>query len=246
MIVEMPTFTAVALDTLLEPGSRNPRLKPPPTPVRVQRQLHVPPVPTSEKKNIPSRPHHAVSPSLYTTPDVTPLPDSPSSFSPSPYIVNHKRRGPRLLKSYSQDSVVNDEPVPANHDHNVEATNVSSRDEGESKGENLEEAVVNGALSHSENGVAGIEETGTSVAVEVEREVELDDFFYFQDSASVTSNTDTDDNNRGDRSFKPSTPNIEYYDAFEGESPYELWGFIYCYVVVISSFAIVLIFCLLL
>lgn len=210
----MPTFTAIALDSLLEPGSRNPSLKPPPTPVKVQRQLPIPTVPQSEKKNIPSRPHHAVSPSLYTTPDVTPLPDSPLSFPPSPYIINHKRRGPRLRKSYSQDSVVFDESMPANHDCSVEATNMSCMGEGESKGGNLED-VVNGAHSHSENGVVGKEETGKSVVVEVERDAELDDFLDFQDSASMTSNTDMDDNSRGDRSWKPSTPSGEYYDAFE-------------------------------
>lgn len=35
-----------------------------------------------------------MSPSLYATPTEIPLPNSPSSFPPSPYIVNHKGRGP--------------------------------------------------------------------------------------------------------------------------------------------------------
>lgn len=46
-----------------------------------------------------------ISPALYATPASTPLPDSPSSFPPSPYIINHKRRGPRLMKSSSEHDV---------------------------------------------------------------------------------------------------------------------------------------------
>lgn len=51
--------------------------------------------------------HHwtQISPALYATPESTPLPDSPSSFPPSPYIINHKRRGPRLMKSFSEYDV---------------------------------------------------------------------------------------------------------------------------------------------
>ncbi|XP_047955957.1 uncharacterized protein LOC125201674 isoform X2 [Salvia hispanica] len=53
------------------------------------------------------REHHwtQISPALYATPESTPLPDSPSSFPPSPYIINHKRRGPRLMKSFSEYDV---------------------------------------------------------------------------------------------------------------------------------------------
>nr|GFC36951.1 hypothetical protein CTI12_AA533660 [Tanacetum cinerariifolium] len=51
------------------------------------------------------RMHHwtQISPALYTTPEPTPLPDTPTSFAPSPFIVNHKRRGPRLSKAFSED-----------------------------------------------------------------------------------------------------------------------------------------------
>ncbi|KAG9139630.1 hypothetical protein Leryth_018261 [Lithospermum erythrorhizon] len=56
---------------------------------------------TEERNNHWTR----ISPALYATPKSTPIPDSPSSFPPSPYIINHKRRGPRLLKSYSEDDV---------------------------------------------------------------------------------------------------------------------------------------------
>lgn len=104
----MPTFTAIALDTLLEPGASKSADKSVPRPVPRPR-----PSPNSklERRNITSvtkrknnRPQ--ITPALYATPVATPLPDSPTSFPPSPYIINHKRRGPRLLKSSSESNVL--------------------------------------------------------------------------------------------------------------------------------------------
>ncbi|KAK9948575.1 hypothetical protein M0R45_004144 [Rubus argutus] len=108
----MPTFSVIALDRLLEPGASSksvdmsvPNSKP---------VSHSMPVPDSssklERRNSTSvmegRPRRPpIRPALYATPETTPLPDSPTSFPPSPYIVNHKRRGPRLLKSYSEQDV---------------------------------------------------------------------------------------------------------------------------------------------
>lgn len=103
----MPTFTAIALDRLLEPGASKSINKSTPD----SRPPHVkPPNSKLEKVNGKSTrerkvPRPQISPALYATPKATPLPDSPSSFPPSPYIVNHKRRGPRLLKSLSVDDV---------------------------------------------------------------------------------------------------------------------------------------------
>ncbi|WCJ24958.1 hypothetical protein M5689_006879 [Euphorbia peplus] len=116
----MPTFTAIALDRLLEPGASKSVDKSVPSSIPVSKLESIPPrpVPTSNldrRKSLPvperkiTRPQ--ISPALYATPEATPLPDStphpdsPSSYPPSPYIVNHKRRGPRLLKSYSVDNV---------------------------------------------------------------------------------------------------------------------------------------------
>ncbi|GMJ07913.1 hypothetical protein like AT3G50910 [Hibiscus trionum] len=107
----MPTFTAIALDRLLEPGASKsvdksgPTMKPPLPKPKV--------IPNSnlERRNGASVTERKVnhpqisSPALYATPEATPLPDSPSSFPPSPYIINHKRRGPRLLKSFSENNV---------------------------------------------------------------------------------------------------------------------------------------------
>ncbi|KAF3440996.1 hypothetical protein FNV43_RR19282 [Rhamnella rubrinervis] len=105
----MPTFTALALDTLLEPGGSKSADKSVPNSKPVSNSK---PVPNSklERRNSVSvaekrvyRP--PITPALYATPEATPLPDSPTSFPPSPYIVNHKRRGPRLLKSFSEANV---------------------------------------------------------------------------------------------------------------------------------------------
>ncbi|XP_050233984.1 uncharacterized protein LOC126682378 isoform X1 [Mercurialis annua] len=111
----MPAFTAIALDRLLEPGTSKsvdksvpgsnfvskPKLLPKSRPVpnsNLHRRNSI--AGTERKVNRPQ-----ISPALYATPEATPLPDSPSSFPPSPYIINHKRRGPRLLKSNSEDDV---------------------------------------------------------------------------------------------------------------------------------------------
>ncbi|GAA0187526.1 hypothetical protein LIER_34814 [Lithospermum erythrorhizon] len=139
----MPTFTAIALDRLLEPDApksmiatktvSDPELEKQnsvssrvgrgvhSTSTRLDRGVSVPPklengtsLPSSktDSKNGTSaatveRHSHwtRISPALYATPKSTPIPDSPSSFPPSPYVINHKRRGPRLLKSYSEDDV---------------------------------------------------------------------------------------------------------------------------------------------
>jgi hypothetical protein len=56
-----------------------------------------------------------MSPSLYTTPESTPLPDSPSSFPGttwSPYLINHKRRGASLAKTHSLGDCANESSQP--------------------------------------------------------------------------------------------------------------------------------------
>ncbi|KAL9680792.1 hypothetical protein QQ045_012571 [Rhodiola kirilowii] len=109
----MPTFTSIALDRLLEPGgtksmATDPKSVPRPKgdKYKLNRRNSVTAMPTVEKPVSQRKYHWArITPALYTTPETTPLPDSPSSFPPSPYIINHKRRGPRLLKSHSVASV---------------------------------------------------------------------------------------------------------------------------------------------
>ncbi|XP_010557802.1 PREDICTED: uncharacterized protein LOC104826683 [Tarenaya hassleriana] len=103
----MPTFSAIAFDSLLEPGAsgsvantvssdKSPSSRPPIS--KLERSKGRPP-----REKTVSRPQ--MSPGLYATREEIPLPDPPSSFPPSPYINNHKSRGPRLLKSSSDIDV---------------------------------------------------------------------------------------------------------------------------------------------
>ncbi|KAH7682771.1 hypothetical protein IHE45_05G142800 [Dioscorea alata] len=211
----MPTFTAITLDRLLEPGSRNTAPKPPPAPVKVVR-----PVPSSSEKKSISRP--VVSPALYATPEATPLPDSPSSFSPSPYIINHKRRGPRLIKSHSHNTVIGCQPhldgekvevvngqevkvaVDVLHDGNLK----DEQDPNGYRPKPLGDASSNGGLEK-------IDGSEKPLTVDTGRDAECEDFFDPQDSMSSVSNTEFDDSNGLDRSWKPSTPQGEFFDAFE-------------------------------
>ena len=144
----MPHFTAIALDRLLEPGASKsvdmpvpsnkypvpkPKPKPKTSPPELKRPL---PNSNLERRNSTSvkerkcnRPQ--ISPGLYATPASTPLPDSPTSFHPSPYIINHKRRGPRLLKSFSEEDLA-------------------------SRKKELEKVEVNGNVNNGENEVVDL------------------------------------------------------------------------------------------
>lgn len=110
----MPTLSAVAFDQLLEPTASEsleratrssmpvPISKPPNPEPAINLKL--------ERRNGTSHVEGKVqqprmTPALYATPEVTSLPGSPSSYSPSPYVINHKWRGPRLLKSCSEGGV---------------------------------------------------------------------------------------------------------------------------------------------
>ncbi|GMJ08770.1 hypothetical protein like AT3G50910 [Hibiscus trionum] len=100
----MPTFTSVAaFDRLLESNDSNSAdrsgfySKPPLFPNSKLRRRNSSTSATEWKFYRPQ-----ISPALYATPEATPLPDSPSLFPPSPYIVNHKRRGPSLSRTTSE------------------------------------------------------------------------------------------------------------------------------------------------
>ncbi|KAK9066877.1 hypothetical protein SSX86_014200 [Deinandra increscens subsp. villosa] len=111
----MPTFTTVALDTLIEPKASKlaagGKTKPEP---KLERRNSSGIRGADRKLNLINttmtidRKHHwtQISPALYATPEPTPVPDSPLSFPTSPYIVDHKRRGPRLSKNLFQDDAV--------------------------------------------------------------------------------------------------------------------------------------------
>lgn len=263
----MPTFSAIALDRLLDPGASNSlttakhkdnsdsssRLNttsddfrssskrldiPPPYPGRLRRSNTVAAPP---EKKTPARPQ--MSPALYVTPESTPLPDCPtSSFPPSsPYIINHKRRGPRLMKSFSEKNVavaakaegaeIEAESKPINgHSRSFSEEIMSKEDRFNDEGFNghLLGAMVENRSSNCNiaaqkveinglNGELGDEiENGEPNAVIgscSERDGgESEDFFDPQESMSYTSNTDGEDCST---SNKLSSSMGEFFDAAE-------------------------------
>ncbi|RZS01715.1 hypothetical protein BHM03_00031648 [Ensete ventricosum] len=216
--------------TFLGLESRGPAApkRPPPAPTMVGR----PPIPQSSSAttNIP-RPN--ITPALYAIPESTPLPDSPSSFPPaSPYIINHKRRGPRLLNGGSRPQPP---PPPPQVEQKAEAVNGNGVEVGVSgshgnefdgkgkpgashggQGEpdpvtvELHEEKLKDA--HVESGVVGSEELAKPCPVEGDMEIE--DFFDPNDSLSTSSNPELDRSN-GSVCWRPGTPSGEYFDAFE-------------------------------
>lgn len=235
----MPTFTAIAFDRLIEPGASRAVNKSSLTsiPVRSSKKLERRGTEPAKKK-APPRPQ--LKPSLYATPEVTPLPDSPSSFPPSPYIINHKRRGPRLLKSFSEANVqakqeVHDEEnVIGKSSDTVVSSSAGDLQVSFVNPEPVKEEQDNGLqdtkLSSCNGGDAGHvhRENGSSsdpkgmhlekvVALNMERDGESEDFFDLHDSMSLTSYTDGEDNTGTERTAKFSNHGGEFFDAWEGK-----------------------------
>ncbi|OIV94809.1 hypothetical protein TanjilG_22006 [Lupinus angustifolius] len=234
----MPTFSAIVFDRLLETGVSKSVDKSVTTSMSVpnSRKLErTTSVPTAKNK-IPPRP--PLKPALYTTPEVTPLPDLPSSssFPPSPYIINHKRRGPRLLKSASEPSVLAEKTVlDDGKDNGKSLDNVVAAGDLKirvTNSESVKEEQVNGVYGGELNSISGGDlrnghrETGSgsltnSLHMEnvpssnLERDREIDDFFDPQESMSFRSNTDEEENAGTELSMKFSSPVGEFYDAWE-------------------------------
>lgn len=295
----MPTFTAIALDRLIEPGAAKsmvpvrtstdskverrhstpyhtqdwgdassskvergvstpllPKLdrgvSVPPN-VNLERGVAIPPNPKLDRRNgastkttaVVDKKHHwtQISPALYATPESTPLPDSPSSFPPSPYIINHKRRGPRLMKSFSEDDVAawkqaTDHEIKVDENGNSSEMEVAivSKDDScvpmsvlEYTGtiqlsgpEDAKEKHLNGACSDDhgssdmKNGPANQNSLMKSVAFNLQQDGEVDDFFDPQDSMSVKSIGESEGNYGAELSLNSTTPLAEFYDAWEG------------------------------
>ncbi|XP_019191163.1 PREDICTED: uncharacterized protein LOC109185650 [Ipomoea nil] len=104
----MPTFTTIALENLIEPRDRDTYK----SPFGFQKFATKPQARYTNKSTgnggayngarreevVDSKPHSAnhvyISPALYITPVSAPIPElSSAPLSPSPYVVNHKRRG---------------------------------------------------------------------------------------------------------------------------------------------------------
>ncbi|KAL5063757.1 hypothetical protein RYX36_025494 [Vicia faba] len=238
----MPTFTAIAFDRLIEPGASRAAQRSASTsvPVPTTKKLEGKSSERTDRKKVPPRPQ--LKPSLYTTPEVTQLPDSPihnspSSFPPSPYIINHKRRGPRLLKSFSEANVqakqeVNDEgngngksseTVVSSSAGDLQVTFMNPENVKEEQDNGVQETKVSssngGDVGHGqkENEISN-DPNGMHVekvaALKLERDGESEDFFDLNDSMSFTSYTDGEDNTSAAHSAKYSTAG-EFFDAWE-------------------------------
>ncbi|KAF7850166.1 hypothetical protein BT93_L5787 [Corymbia citriodora subsp. variegata] len=247
----MPTFTAIALDRLLEPGTSRSVDKSvnSPMPVPKSKPSRPEPVPnaklerrrsTSIMERKVQRPQ--MTPALYATPETTPVPDSPSSFPPSPYIINHKRRGPRLVKSLSVDDVssrkkgmdegntnsnlteakseevasAGDVPVTFTIVNTVGDEHVNSSDGCDvGSSDRAASSALEVGTSNLNNGFVGETDTHIPVPSTPEREVDCEDFYDPQESMSYTSNTEGEDNGTAERSVKFATPMGEFFDAWE-------------------------------
>ncbi|KAL6514739.1 hypothetical protein OROGR_020318 [Orobanche gracilis] len=141
----MPTFTSIALENLLEPRVRDFQKKP----------FHGD-TEDSDRRNGGPR-HLYISPGLYATPKQSPIPDhsSPDPPSPSPYVVNLKRRR-RADEGRS---------VPELPSRNYEADSLSL----EELGENIvnEDLVGNHDVVEEDEGFLDLRGEAMSVGTEV-------------------------------------------------------------------------------
>ncbi|KAF8018277.1 hypothetical protein BT93_H3239 [Corymbia citriodora subsp. variegata] len=248
----MPTFTSIALDRLLEPGAFRPVDKAVDTsrPAPNGKPPHPDPILESKLERCKSAPATErniqlprLTPSLYATPEVTPLPDSPSSLpSSSPYIINHKRRGPRLLKSFSMDSASSHHKVPDEEKSNgnmkdAETTCLASEEEVAVTSKFYKHIADRHVISVDESKVASckdfknrvldagtgslscqiVEDTVSAkpVALATEFEGNGENFCHPWDSFCHTGNTDAEENGATEYSLKFETPVVEFFDAWE-------------------------------
>lgn len=236
---DMPSYTAIALDRLFDTGASKPIDKRVPTsmPVPISRKPERTASAPAMKKKVPPRP--PLKPALYTTPEVKLLPvaDSPSSFPPSPYVINHKRRGPRLLKSSSEASVLSKQNGEIIDDKSFDTVIGSSAGDLQftfSNHEPVEEEhgngvcdgkfvvgsggeLVNGHQEAENSSLTNVLLRDNGPALNLERDTDIEDFFDPKDSMSFTSNTDVEENAGTDLHVKFSSPVGEFYDAWEGK-----------------------------
>ncbi|KAK4784702.1 hypothetical protein SAY86_019070 [Trapa natans] len=245
----MPTLAAVAFDRLIEPAASeslekashrstpatntrhsnpNPRIK-----TKLERRNS-----TSDVDRKSQQPR--IDPALYTTPDVTPVPGSPSAYSPSPYVINHKWRGPRLPRTFSEGGVSTslnaqeEKGSQCREDGNKSAIASDGSSVSYSISKQVEVREANGfsdrKLGKNET-ISGniVWEVGSSFlndSLVVDNDShkldpvisknlgDIDDFYDPQDSLSHTSNTD-EDNSITHQFAKNTAMTGEFFDAWE-------------------------------
>ncbi|XP_042438746.1 uncharacterized protein LOC122024241 [Zingiber officinale] len=200
----MPTYTAIALERLLEPGSRVSAPKPPPVvPNTVEKTAQV----STVRKSIP-RPN--ISPALYATPETTPLPDSPSSCtSESPYLINHKRRGPRLINRFQKNDAIDGQSKQSEVEQKVDVVKEMEYDIGNYEADGVETSEGKLQNQNLGTGETGAEDSRKPTLYNLERDEDTDDFF---DMQSIASSSDFEDSCSR---FRSSTPRGEFFDALE-------------------------------
>ncbi|GER27972.1 hypothetical protein STAS_03703 [Striga asiatica] len=166
--------------------------------------------------------HHwtQISPALYTTPESTPVPDTPSSFPPSPYIINHKRRGPRLVKSLSEDDVVTCKQSADEIKADENGINGSIKVLGYAVENCLNGSCNNGILSqdveNGQEGEKGVVKSFSEFSLQQEDgEADDDNFVDPQESMSVKSICESEGNCGAEQSLNLTMPLTEFYDAWE-------------------------------
>ncbi|XAR73847.1 hypothetical protein NMG60_11007953 [Bertholletia excelsa] len=246
----MPTFTAIALDRLIEPGASKSmtttaKIDPDseiekrnntPTP-RTERGIDIPNSKLDRRNSAPKtatidKKHHwaPVTPALYATPASTPFPDAPTSFPISPYIIEHKRRGPRLMKSYSEDNVTASVPEEVKIQENAKSVDKEAVDLPKDVSFNVTVSspvevmqvigTGDGALGSPSNSLAAnncsaLHNDPMKPAALNSEDSELEDFLEPQDMVSVRSNNEGESGSELERSLQLSTPMPEFYDAWE-------------------------------
>ncbi|KAL0738319.1 hypothetical protein Bca4012_014529 [Brassica carinata] len=210
----MPTFFAIALHRMLEPGASTSAETVPIT--TNSRYYSKPPLSKVDKGNERTFTRPKMSPALYATPDAIPLPNSPSSFPPSPYIINHKSRGPpRLLKSSSEANVASqqktlddDEGVTGDADVKASPRRKSTSFSFPTSEPTEEDfnGIVDGPFGSWNGNAANDLEREINlpepVTAKAEKESESEDFYDPGEATSFTSNTE-------------ATPVGEFYDAWD-------------------------------
>lgn len=215
-------FTTIALDRLIEPKASKPMA----AGKNVTESKHGSRLNGTDNKQSDSnngmkttdRKHHwsQISPALYATPEPTPLPelpDSPSSFTSSPYIVNHKRRGPRLSKAFSEDVEALHRAL-ADGKTNTIVKSFEAEDVDSSSAVNVCVA-ANGELGNDNINNDEVSGQDNLEPVILEHDSEMDDFFDPQDSLSVRSSVDGESGSGLARSLNLNSSVSEFYDAWE-------------------------------
>ncbi|XP_057787325.1 uncharacterized protein LOC131004643 [Salvia miltiorrhiza] len=242
--VSVPPNTKLEGGVGVHPNTKLERGVSVPPNAKLERGVAIPSHANLNKKNsaptttVVDKEHHwtRISPALYATPESTPLPDSPSSFPPSPYIINHKRRGPRLMKSFSEYDVTSwnnesdetkvhenassaekgvpsvckdDISVPTEVMDSTTDNKASPSGTGDAKEKDLT-GVYNGKHGSSTFANSPVGQNGvTKYGDVVGSPVDP------QDSVSLKGIGENEGNGGAGRSLSQSTPLTEFYDAWE-------------------------------